>query len=89
MTSAPTSMTGLRKKPRISVWRKVCTWVISLVTRVIREPVENRSMSEKEKVWIRAKASLRTPAATRADPRTAKNAPSTPKASMAAAISSI
>ena len=46
-------------------------------------------MSEKENVWIRAKASLRTPAATRADPRTAKNAPSTPKASMAAAISSI
>ena len=52
MISAPTIMMGLLKHPLRSDWVKVCTCVISFVSLVMSEPVENLSISEKEKVWI-------------------------------------
>lgn len=45
--------------PRTKLDTKFCTWVMSLVTRVTREPVPNRSTWGNEKVMMLRKASFR------------------------------
>ena len=68
-----TIMTPLRMSRRSAIATMFCTLVTSLVRRVTREAVENRSMLPKEKVLILSNCALRRlaprPEATRADVR--------------------
>ena len=89
ITIAPISITGERNIPRKRVCAKFCICVISFVILVIREPVVNSSILVKEKLCIFEKTSPLTPAASRAEPLTAKFAPKTPKSIINAAIISI
>ena len=54
----PISMV-VRIMPRTNCAARFCTWVMSLVTRVTRDPVPKRSICGKEKVMIRRKQSFR------------------------------
>ena len=55
----PNISMAVRIMPRTNWEMKFCTWVMSLVTRVTREPAPSRSTWGKEKVMIRRKQSLR------------------------------
>ena len=59
MIRPPIIMLGARSAIRITMATKFCIWVTSLVTRVTSEPVENRSILPKEKLWILRYRSLR------------------------------
>ena len=83
---APISMPGARSIIRSAIMIRFCTCVISLVRRVTREPVENRSISENEKVWIFLNASFRSPAPKLIAATDANHAPPTPPAIMMSAV---
>ena len=59
MIRPPIIIPGARRAIRMSMATKFCIWVTSLVTRVTSEPVENRSIFPKEKLWIFRYRSLR------------------------------
>ena len=73
-------MPGARSIIRSAIMIRFCTCVISLVRRVTREPVENRSISENEKVWICLNASFRSPVPKLIAATDANHAPPTPPA---------
>ena len=56
----PKNITVHRTTDRMDIMTICSTWVTSLVMRVTREPVVNRSVCWNEKVMIRANRSLRT-----------------------------
>ena len=80
---APISMPGARSIIRSAIMIRFCTCVISLVRRVTREPVENRSISENE---IFLNASFRSPAPKLIAATDANHAPPTPPAIMMSAV---
>ena len=57
MTMEKTIMSGTRTAMRMSIPKAFWTLVTSVVIRVTREEVENRSISAKEKSWTRKKRS--------------------------------
>ena len=59
MIRPPIIMPGARRAIRITIATKFCSWVTSLVTRVTREPVENRSILPNAKLWILVYRSVR------------------------------
>ena len=54
MTTPPTTSRGARTMMRSAINTSSCTWVTSLVRRVIRAPVSSSSRLGKERVWILA-----------------------------------
>ena len=65
ITRLPTARMGALAKMRITPFTNVCTWVTSLVCRVMREAVSNASSSSNENEVIRRKRSSRRRAANR------------------------
>ena len=53
MIIAKTIMIGARTATRMIIWYAFCTFVTSVVRRVTILAVENLSILEKEKFWIR------------------------------------
>ncbi len=73
MMMPPMAMIGAKKTMRIIMITSICTWVMSLVVRVMSEAVEKRSNSAPEKRCTFSKTNLRRsrarPAPVRADSR--------------------
>ena len=58
-TRADTSITGARTSSRIPIISVICMALTSLVSRVTREAVENFSILEKAKSWMRSYSARR------------------------------
>ena len=52
MMAAKMNMTGARTSMRMHIWNAICTLVMSVVSLVMSEDVENLSIFAKEYVWI-------------------------------------
>ena len=65
-------MNGLRRNSRSAMFTPFCTWLISLVMRVMSVLVPAVSISEKPSVWIWANSICRSPAAQPTAARAAK-----------------
>ena len=59
MTIEKMIMSGVRTAMRMIIWNAFCTFVTSVVIRVIRDDVENLSTSANEKSWMWKKRSCR------------------------------
>ena len=86
MMMAPISMPGARSIIRSPIIIRFCTWVMSLVSRVTREPVEKLSMFWKENFCTFRKQSFRRSAPKLMDAFAANHAPPMPPPIMINAV---
>ena len=59
MTMAPITTKGLRRNRRRNRFKPLCTWLMSLVMRVMRVLVPRVSISEKLRLWMWANRACR------------------------------